>query len=207
MVYSRTWEGEVDHVGGITKVTIRPDIAGGMFFTDAEDMVCHLSRNYAESQDLKYVFKNINMERLIAARSENKQFKYNAINGAHAFQVTVFIPNFNFFKAAPYLCIHKDCKTDYGSCPLFKEYYHDVQKLHKTLLCSEMLSKVLPEETTGDEDDNNVLGFAQIDTVCAIPVDERSRDTVNFVKMIDHHINNSEDQVMADDWGQTIAPR
>ena len=42
MVYSRTWEGEVDHVGGITKVTIRPDIAGGMFFTDAEDMVCHL---------------------------------------------------------------------------------------------------------------------------------------------------------------------
>ena len=89
MVYSRTWEGEVDHVGGITKVTIRPDIAGGMFFTDAEDMVCHLSRNYAESQDLKYVFKNINMERLIAARSENKQFKYNAINGAHAFQVAV----------------------------------------------------------------------------------------------------------------------
>lgn len=46
-------KGEVDHVGGIAKVTIRPDIASGMFFTDAEDMVCHLSSNYAERQDLK----------------------------------------------------------------------------------------------------------------------------------------------------------
>ena len=33
---------EVDHVGGTAKVTIRQDIAGGMFFTDAEDMVHHL---------------------------------------------------------------------------------------------------------------------------------------------------------------------
>ena len=118
----------------------------------------------------------------------------------------MFITNSNSFKAAPYLCIYKDCKTDYGSCPLFKECYHDVQKLNKTLLRSEMLSKVLPGETTGDEDDDNVLEFAQIHTVCAIPADERSPDTVNFVKIIDHHINNSEDQIMTDDWSQTIAP-
>ena len=118
----------------------------------------------------------------------------------------MFITNSNSFKAAPYLCIYKDCKTDYGSCPLFKECYHDVQKLNKTLLRSEMLSKVLPGETTGDGDDDNVLEFAQIHTVCAIPADERSPDTVNFVKIIDHHINNSEDQIMTDDWSQTIAP-
>ena len=57
----------MDNVGGIAKVTIRQDIAGGMFFTDAEDIVCHLSSKYAERQDPKYVVKNINMERLIAA--------------------------------------------------------------------------------------------------------------------------------------------
>ena len=59
-------KGEVDHVSGIAKVTIRQDIAGGMLFTDAEDMVRHLPSKYAESQDLKYVVKNKNMERLIA---------------------------------------------------------------------------------------------------------------------------------------------
>ena len=100
-----------------------------------------------------------------------------------------------FFEAASYLCIGKDCKTDYVLCPLFMEYYHDVQKLNETLLCSEMLAEVLPRETTGDDDDN-VQEFEQIDTVCAIPADERSPDTVNFVKIIDHHIDNSEDQEM-----------
>ena len=69
-----------------------------------------------------------------------------------------------------------------------------------------MLPELLPGETTGDEDDNNVLGFAQIDKSGAIPADERSPDTVNFVKIIDNHINNSEDPIMTDDWGQTIAP-
>ena len=88
----------MDNVGGIAKVTIRQDIAGGMFFTDAEDIVCHLSSKYAERQDPKYVVKNINTERLIAARLENKQFKYNTIDGSYAFQVAVFIPNSNFLK-------------------------------------------------------------------------------------------------------------
>ena len=41
-------KGEMDHVSGIAKVTIRQDIVGGMFFTDAEDMVHHLSSKYAE---------------------------------------------------------------------------------------------------------------------------------------------------------------
>ena len=72
-------KGEVDHVGGIAKVIIRQDIASCMSFTDTEDIVCHLSSKYAERQDLKYVVKNINMERLITAQSENKQFKYNTI--------------------------------------------------------------------------------------------------------------------------------
>ena len=41
-------KGEVDHVGGIAKVTITQDIVGGMFFANAEEMVCRLPRNYPE---------------------------------------------------------------------------------------------------------------------------------------------------------------
>ena len=131
-------KGEVDHVGGIAKVNIRLDIASGMFFAKADDMVTRLSKKYEEKQDPLYIVKNITSERLMAARLEDKH-KYHTIGGSHAFQVVVFHPNSDFFKAAPYLCICKECKAEYGLCTLFKAYYHQIQKLNKTLLRSEML--------------------------------------------------------------------
>ena len=120
----------------------------------------------------------------MAARSKDKQFKYHTIDGSHAFQVAVFFPNFDFFKAAPYLCIWEECKADYPLCTIFKVYNHNVQKLNKILFRSE----ALPEEITGDEDNKNILEFAQIGTICAIPADEKSQDTVNFVKIVGHCI-------------------
>ena len=64
----------------------------------------------------------------------------------------------------------------------------------------------MPEEITGDEDDKNVLEFVQIGTICAIPADKKSPDTVNFVKIIVHCTNDSDDQIMTDDISQTIVP-
>ena len=64
----------------------------------------------------------------------------------------------------------------------------------------------MPEEITGNEDDKNILEFAQIGAICAIPADEKSPDTVNFVEIVVHCINDSDDQITTDDWGQIIAP-
>ena len=54
----------------------------------------------------------------------------------------------------------------------------------------------MPEEITGDGDDKNILEFAQICAICTIPADEKSPDTSNFVKIVIHCINDSDDQIM-----------
>lgn len=62
------------------------------------------------------------------------------------------------------------------------------------------------EEVTRDKDDKNILEFLQIGTICTIPVDENSLETVFLVKIIDYCTNDSRDQIMTDDLGQSILP-
>ena len=64
----------------------------------------------------------------------------------------------------------------------------------------------MAEEITGDEDEKNILEFLQIGTIYAIPADEKLWGTVNFMKIVSHCINHSDDQVMTDDCGQIITP-
>ena len=84
----------------------------------------------------------ITFENLMAARAENNQFKYHTTDGSHAFKVAVFALSSYFCKVAPYLCISKECRTDYGSSMLFQVYYYHFQKLNKILLSSEMLPEI-----------------------------------------------------------------
>ena len=42
-------KGEVDHVGGVSKTTIRPEIAAGEFYSDAGEMVEMLRNNNSQN--------------------------------------------------------------------------------------------------------------------------------------------------------------
>ena len=199
-------KGEVDHIGGIAKVAIRQEIARGSFFANSDDMVNFLSNKYAEFKDPHYVLKNISINRLMEGRVQDQRNVYKTIDGSNSFQVLVITPNYASFRAAPHLCICQQCKVEYGSCSNFKEYIPVVETLNKITLRSE----ILPPENTEDEDpslcDETVLEFAQEGTVCAIPADEKSSETVHFMKIIGQHINSSCSEYLTDDWGETISP-
>ena len=78
------------------------------------------------------------------------------------------------------------------------QIFHEYEPLVGTLNKTSLRSEVLPVEQAGDDDDEVVLEFAQIGTICAIPADANSSETVN--------VNNTKDETFTDDWGQKIAP-
>ena len=137
---------------------------------------------------------------MIEERLEDKLKTYKTINGSDSFQVVVLTPNSTILRAAPYLCICRKCKVRYGTCSRFTEYELVIQTNNKPSLHSEIQSPGIE----GDEDDT-VLDFVQVGTVCAIPADGKSCETVMFIKILAHHTNDSEDQYLTDDWGQDIA--
>ena len=49
-------KGEVDHVGGLAKVTIRPEVAAEKTFSNANEMVHFLSEKYAEENHQSIFF-------------------------------------------------------------------------------------------------------------------------------------------------------
>ena len=124
-------KGEVDHVGGIAKVTIR-HVAGGFFFANSEDMVKRLKSRYADKTNPTYVFKEISCDFVEEERVKDKLKIYKTIDGSSYFQVCMSSPNMTKFKAVPYLCICDLCKDVYGSCPLLQEYEQDVENETRT---------------------------------------------------------------------------
>ena len=51
-----------------------------------------------------------------------------------------------------------------------------------------------------------MLEFVQIGTICAIPGDAQSTETVHFVEIVGHKMNDSPIITLKDDWGQAISP-
>ena len=112
-------KGEVDHVGGLTKVAVRTEIAAGEFFLDSESMVEFLDKKFRGNQNPLYFFKDIDHNKLESVRAEEQLRKHKTIEGSSAFQVIVFQPNSAVFRAAPRICLCEHCKVSYGSCELF----------------------------------------------------------------------------------------
>ena len=63
-------KGEVDHVGGTAKVTIRRMAAAGCTFINATDIVDALKKNYADSTTTQNCIKEISEEELQTSRKE-----------------------------------------------------------------------------------------------------------------------------------------
>ena len=114
-------KGEVNHVGSLSKVTIRPAIAGGQLIKQADQMVQYLESKYSEKIYPHYRFRDISPKFLEDMRMGGLLKKYTTIDGSSRFQVAVFHPGITTFHSAPHLCICDQCiENEYGSCSEFK---------------------------------------------------------------------------------------
>ena len=192
-------KGEVDHVGGLGKVTIRRGIAGGCLIIEVYEIVDYLVSKFSDRTYPHYIFREIAAKFLEDKRTEDRLRTYRTIDGSSRFQVAVFKPGKNTFRAAPHLCICTECMDrEYGSCNLFQDYDIVVGDLNQIALRGNV------EETTMESESDVVLDFAQVGSIVAIPEsNEKSSNTVSFVKIINQCTNESEDDI-TDGWGQVI---
>lgn len=113
-------KGEVDHVGGIAKNSIRKAVAEGRLFQDVPHMFDYLQQKFAASQHPQYHIESLEEEELDAARKRAKKYMYGTVDGSSAFQIVVFSPHSPVVKAALRICLCQACIEDYGSCELFE---------------------------------------------------------------------------------------
>ena len=193
-------KGEVDHIGGLAKVTIRREIASGGLLADAEEMVAFLQNKFESRLNPKYFIKEIDEKELEISRAETKLKRFRTIAGSSSFQVILFRPHSTHIKAAQRLCVCDTCKIEYGSCPLFCEYEIVIQELNKTSLRSDF---ALEEPVITDEDDDKrVNEFLLPGSICAIAADTKSIDTVWFVKIV---CEQDAEEDVVDDYGFRVA--
>ena len=77
-----------------------------------------------------------------------------------------------------------ECKIEYGSCDIFKHYPINVKHLNKTTLWSSTVA----ENTIDNADasiEKAVNDFLVPRCICAIAIDDKSTDTVCFLKIIE----------------------
>ena len=161
---ARHGKGEVNHVGGLGKVTIRRAIGGGRLIKEFDEMVEYLESRFSNKVHLHYVFREIAAEFLKDKQTEDRLNKFRTTDGSSRFQVAVFQPGKSMFYTALYLRICKVCmEKEYGSSSLFEEYDVVIGQLKKIALPANV------EEITTESQSEVVLNFAQVDTFVAIP--------------------------------------
>lgn len=193
-------KGEVDHVGGLAKVTIRREVAAEKTFTDSADMIECLKEKFGDKESPLYFFKEVEIADLEVERAKSKLKVFHTVAGSSSFQVMVFRPNSSIVKASPRLCMCASCMVDFGSCALFKEYPLVVQTLNKVSTRSNFVTEPLEIDTPGVMSDLIFNG-----SIVAVAAEERSPDTVWFI-IIDESKNVCNNEVV-DGYGNKIPPR
>ena len=72
-------KGEVGHVGGLSKVTIRRVIAGGQLIKKIDEMVDYLESKFSDKTYPRYVFRDISPKILEDKRMEDHMKKYSCL--------------------------------------------------------------------------------------------------------------------------------
>ena len=133
---------------------------------------------------------------------------FPTVDGSSSFQVLIFTPNSNTFRASPYLCSCECCiKQKYGSCPLFEEYELTSMTLIKHAMRSENQQSFQPESKSNEEyDDENLVvnGFFPPNSICVIAAAESSPETVFFVRIIENDCVS--DNIETDDFNHKGLP-
>ena len=161
-------------------------------------MVEFLNKKFGDQLHPKYEIQLLQPADLGELRTSDRYLNYKTIDGSARFQVAVFKPGLKSFRAAPYLCLCEHCKNDYGSCDLFFDVEPTVAQLSEKSLRSQMNN----DEAIEQEDDT-IMDFAPIDSLCAIPADEKTSRTVEFIKITDQCTNDSLTDI-TDDWGSQL---
>ena len=170
-------EGEVDHVGGIAKTTIRRGIAGtGVTYTEVDEMVKLLHSKFGDQEQPKYYVKEIGKSEVEEKRAEMRLQVFKTIPGSIKFQVIVFQPNKDYVLAARRLCLCDSCKIVYGSCSMFEKFPLKVGQLKETTSRSSTLT---PAETSDATSIAHEFLFEK--SICAVAADVKSFDSVIFI--------------------------
>ena len=82
---------EVDHVGGIAKMSIRKTVASGLSFSNSEEMVDYIDNKFKDSPSPTYYFKEIDAKKLDKVRTRARANKYETLQGSNIFQVIVAV--------------------------------------------------------------------------------------------------------------------
>ena len=186
-------KAEVDHVGGLAKISIRRQIAAGGFLQTATEMADFLREKFGTSESPSYSISEVNENDLEDARAQRKFLKFPTVEGSSSFQVLVFKPHATSFKAAPYLCICASCLLEYGSCDLFKTYTCNAETLNEVSLRSH-------------EDEVHIeapIDFLLADSIVAVAAAEDSSETMWFVK-ITKEVEQAENGLL-DDYCNAVA--
>ena len=102
-------KGEVDHVGGTSKVAVRWEITAGKVLLDCDDILDFLKDKL--SQISKHIFNEITEQTLDVERAQANWYKYYTITGSSKFHVMIFTS----FKASNIICVCSICQLEYGS--------------------------------------------------------------------------------------------
>ena len=201
-------KGEVDHVGGTAKVTVRKMAVSGMSFYNASGIVNALDNRYAESSSVNYRIKEITVEQLEKERKEAKSIIVSPTEGSSSFRAMVFKPGSEAFKASTRLCICEDCKVEYGLCSTFSEYSMVYVKYNVPYLRSDRSKpelEIVEHEDEGDEDiENENWDFLTPGSIVAVANQEGSHDSVWFIKVTDNNCEANEQ--ICDSYNNHIIP-
>ena len=129
-------KGEVDHVGGIVKVAVRREIAAGRVILDTDDIIEFLREKFGDSPSVPYVIEEVEPKMLEMERAMTRRKNFSKVDGISKFQVMVFVPFLDHFKASDRLCICQNCQIEIGSCCLFRKFTISADELYPPTLRS-----------------------------------------------------------------------
>ena len=115
-------KGEVDHVGGIAKVSARGEMTRGTIFDNAAQIVTHLQTHFGDKENPEYHIQEVTVDELKEERALRHKKVFKTIEGSSSWQVIVFKPGQSSFSAATRLCVCDQCINEYGSCKQFASY-------------------------------------------------------------------------------------
>ena len=106
-------KGEVGHVGGLAKTTVRRAVAAGEFFNDVGEMVENLDETLHSAEHLQYILKESDEKDLESEKAASRLKFFPSMDSSNKFHVMLFEPNSTSFVAANCICICDTWKTQY----------------------------------------------------------------------------------------------
>ena len=165
-------------MGILLKTTLWKEIIAGDVFNDVGEIVGYLNEKLLSTEHLIYIVKVIDEKHLESERAAARLKVFQSNDGYNKFQVMLIKPNStsfvaaNAFVAAVY-AYYMTCKTQYGTCPLFKRYKLDIVLLKKATLGNDI-----------DKEDHAIIeDFLFSATICAEELIIKSKRHLRWLLM------------------------